>query len=252
MDRQRASDGKAVKAPMRGLASLPVFFDLAGRRVLLAGGSARAAWKAELLQAAGARVDVFCTEPAAELVALAAKLSGSSTHRAALAAGRFQRRGAGRRRFSIAAGGGGLSRGGAARPRSGQSDRPAGILRFSDRHDRRSLAARHRHFDQGREPRLCARLARLARSAAASSGQALGGGRRKLARETENARPLERGPAALSGNSSSPRRSARAPPEAGDFDRSARRRAGYREHAAKAPALSRLSAPAPAIPSSSL
>lgn len=57
--------------PLQGLASLPVFFDLAGKRALLAGGSARAAWKAELLQAAGARVDVFCTAPSAELVALA-------------------------------------------------------------------------------------------------------------------------------------------------------------------------------------
>jgi uroporphyrin-III C-methyltransferase/precorrin-2 dehydrogenase/sirohydrochlorin ferrochelatase len=60
------------RALLQGLASLPVFFDLAGKRALLAGGSARAAWKAELLQAAGARVDVFCAEPSAELVALAA------------------------------------------------------------------------------------------------------------------------------------------------------------------------------------
>ncbi|WP_255564827.1 siroheme synthase CysG [Methylovirgula sp. HY1] len=59
------------KEPMRGLASLPVFFDLAGRRALLAGGTARAAWKAELLQAAGAQVDVFCAPPGAELSALA-------------------------------------------------------------------------------------------------------------------------------------------------------------------------------------
>lgn len=63
-------DGRP-KVPMQGLASLPVFFDLAGKRGLLAGGSARAAWKAELLQAAGARVDVFCAAPGAELVALA-------------------------------------------------------------------------------------------------------------------------------------------------------------------------------------
>ncbi|MGB6657336.1 MAG: siroheme synthase, partial [Methylovirgula sp.] len=38
---------------MHGLASLPVFFDLAGRRTLVIGGSPAAAWKAELLQATG-------------------------------------------------------------------------------------------------------------------------------------------------------------------------------------------------------
>ncbi|MGO9135485.1 MAG: siroheme synthase CysG [Methylovirgula sp.] len=63
--------GAGTKPPMQGLASLPVFFDLAGRRALLVGGSKRAAWKAELLQAAGARVDVICPEPAPALLALA-------------------------------------------------------------------------------------------------------------------------------------------------------------------------------------
>ncbi|MGM4986598.1 siroheme synthase CysG [Rhizobium sp. 11_C7_N12_5] len=42
------------------LASLPVFFDLKGKSVLVAGGSDGAAWKAELLAAAGAEVHVFC------------------------------------------------------------------------------------------------------------------------------------------------------------------------------------------------
>jgi uroporphyrin-III C-methyltransferase/precorrin-2 dehydrogenase/sirohydrochlorin ferrochelatase len=41
------------------LATLPVFFVLEDRRVILAGSSAGALWKAELLQAAGARVDLF-------------------------------------------------------------------------------------------------------------------------------------------------------------------------------------------------
>jgi uroporphyrin-III C-methyltransferase/precorrin-2 dehydrogenase/sirohydrochlorin ferrochelatase len=41
------------------LATLPVFFVLGQRRVVLAGSSAGALWKAELLQAAGARVDLF-------------------------------------------------------------------------------------------------------------------------------------------------------------------------------------------------
>jgi uroporphyrin-III C-methyltransferase/precorrin-2 dehydrogenase/sirohydrochlorin ferrochelatase len=41
---------------MDPLARLPVFLALKDKRALLAGGSAAAAWKAELLSAAGARV----------------------------------------------------------------------------------------------------------------------------------------------------------------------------------------------------
>jgi uroporphyrin-III C-methyltransferase/precorrin-2 dehydrogenase/sirohydrochlorin ferrochelatase len=66
---------KAADAPMRGLASLPVFFKLGGRRVLVAGGSAGAAWKAELLQATGAHVAVFSATPGEEMRALAARTS---------------------------------------------------------------------------------------------------------------------------------------------------------------------------------
>jgi len=42
------------------LATLPVFFDLAGKPVLIAGGSEAAAWKAELLLACGAEAHLFC------------------------------------------------------------------------------------------------------------------------------------------------------------------------------------------------
>lgn len=63
----------ADQPPMQGLASLPVFFDLAGRRTLVVGGSPAAAWKAELLQATGARVDVVDASPSAEMRALAAR-----------------------------------------------------------------------------------------------------------------------------------------------------------------------------------
>ncbi len=52
------------------LAVLPLFIDLHGKRVVVAGGGTPAAWKAELLAAAGARVDVFAPEPCAELLAL--------------------------------------------------------------------------------------------------------------------------------------------------------------------------------------
>ena len=61
-----------VKSPRMGpLARLPIFLALAGRRVVVAGESAAAAWKAELLSAAGAKVDVFGQSPCEELVALA-------------------------------------------------------------------------------------------------------------------------------------------------------------------------------------
>lgn len=44
---------------MQPLETLPVFFDLSGRRVVIVGGSESAAWKADLAAAAGAQVDVF-------------------------------------------------------------------------------------------------------------------------------------------------------------------------------------------------
>ncbi|MGN7294255.1 siroheme synthase CysG [Rhizobium sp. SAFR-030] len=49
----------AHPARMEPLAKLPVFYSLAGRRVVLAGCSEGAAWKAELLVACGAMVDVY-------------------------------------------------------------------------------------------------------------------------------------------------------------------------------------------------
>lgn len=52
------------------LAVLPVFMRLAGRRVVLAGGSAGAAWKAELVAAAGAQVQVFAPNPSSEMAEL--------------------------------------------------------------------------------------------------------------------------------------------------------------------------------------
>jgi uroporphyrin-III C-methyltransferase/precorrin-2 dehydrogenase/sirohydrochlorin ferrochelatase len=57
-----------TKAPrMDALARLPVFFALAGKRAVVVGGRAPAAWKVELLSAAGAQVDAFATEISEEL-----------------------------------------------------------------------------------------------------------------------------------------------------------------------------------------
>jgi uroporphyrin-III C-methyltransferase/precorrin-2 dehydrogenase/sirohydrochlorin ferrochelatase len=57
---------------MEPLARLPVFLALDGKRAVLAGGSAAAAWKAELLSAAGARVDVYAAEVSDDMGAIAA------------------------------------------------------------------------------------------------------------------------------------------------------------------------------------
>jgi uroporphyrin-III C-methyltransferase/precorrin-2 dehydrogenase/sirohydrochlorin ferrochelatase len=57
---------------MAPLARLPLFFALEGRRAVVAGGTPAAAWKAELLSAAGAEVEVYAAEPCGELLALAA------------------------------------------------------------------------------------------------------------------------------------------------------------------------------------
>jgi uroporphyrin-III C-methyltransferase / precorrin-2 dehydrogenase / sirohydrochlorin ferrochelatase len=52
------------------LAMLPVFFNLRGKCALVAGGSAAAAWKAELLAAAGAEVHVYAEVLSEEMSAL--------------------------------------------------------------------------------------------------------------------------------------------------------------------------------------
>jgi uroporphyrin-III C-methyltransferase / precorrin-2 dehydrogenase / sirohydrochlorin ferrochelatase len=56
---------------MGTLARLPIFLALEGKRAVLAGGSPAAAWKAELLSASGAIVEVYASDPCEELVQLA-------------------------------------------------------------------------------------------------------------------------------------------------------------------------------------
>jgi len=58
------------------LARLPVFLKLDGRRAVVAGASAAAAWKAELLAAAGAHVEVYAPDPSAELLTIASGVRG--------------------------------------------------------------------------------------------------------------------------------------------------------------------------------
>jgi len=57
---------------MEPLARLPVFFALEGKRAAVAGGTPGAAWKAELLSAAGAAVSVYAAAPCDEMLVLEA------------------------------------------------------------------------------------------------------------------------------------------------------------------------------------
>jgi len=85
---------------MEPLARLPVFYALTDKRAVVAGGSAAAAWKAELLSAAGAAVDVYAIEACVELNDLARQTPNITLHprpieaadleHAALAVGAFE------------------------------------------------------------------------------------------------------------------------------------------------------------------
>jgi uroporphyrin-III C-methyltransferase/precorrin-2 dehydrogenase/sirohydrochlorin ferrochelatase len=63
---------EAKPARMGKLARLPLFFALEGKRGIVAAAGQGAAWKVELLAAAGAKVDVYAPRPGADLVELAA------------------------------------------------------------------------------------------------------------------------------------------------------------------------------------
>jgi uroporphyrin-III C-methyltransferase/precorrin-2 dehydrogenase/sirohydrochlorin ferrochelatase len=84
---------------MEPLARLPVFFALAGKRAVIAGGSAAAAWKAELLAAAGASVEVYAATLGEEMIEIAAQanvtihrreIDAADLANAALAVGAFE------------------------------------------------------------------------------------------------------------------------------------------------------------------
>ena len=62
----------AGPARLGALSKLPIFFALEGRRAVLVGGSDGAAWKAEMLAAAGAELVIVTPEPGPELLAIVA------------------------------------------------------------------------------------------------------------------------------------------------------------------------------------
>jgi uroporphyrin-III C-methyltransferase/precorrin-2 dehydrogenase/sirohydrochlorin ferrochelatase len=63
---------EAGRPRLKPLAVLPVFLSLDGRAAVVVGGTSAAAWKAELLAAAGAAVTIFAAEPGAEAERLSA------------------------------------------------------------------------------------------------------------------------------------------------------------------------------------
>ena len=64
MSREPDEISSGLMAPLE---TLPVFFDLEGRRVIVVGDSEGAAWKADLAAATGARVEVFAVDPCAKM-----------------------------------------------------------------------------------------------------------------------------------------------------------------------------------------
>ena len=60
---------------MGALARLPVFLALEGKRAVVSGGTPAAAWKVELLSAAGAQVSVYASEMSDDMRQLAADVS---------------------------------------------------------------------------------------------------------------------------------------------------------------------------------
>ena len=63
VDITAAAEAPVDRAGMEPLAVLPVFFPLDGKRAVLAGATERAVWKAELLAATGAKLDVYAAAP---------------------------------------------------------------------------------------------------------------------------------------------------------------------------------------------
>ena len=172
---------------MEPLARLPVFFALAGKRAVIAGGSAAAAWKAELLAAAGASVDVYAANArrgddsrsprrrASPFTAATSLLPTSPTPRWRSARSRTTAKPPHLPHSRAPQ---------ACRSMSSTSPRSAISLR---RH-RQPLATRHRHLHGRRSARVRAGDPRQARSADPARLCALGGGGAAMASARAGAR----------------------------------------------------------------
>ena len=80
IDLRNEPEMRQRKDRIADLATLPVFFNLRGRKVVLAGASNGAAWKAELLAATGAIVHVYCKDPEETLMQLLDEAHSESRH----------------------------------------------------------------------------------------------------------------------------------------------------------------------------
>ncbi len=79
-DESRRLPQEAAGGRMAALSRLPLFIALRGARCLVVGGSPAAAWKAELLSAAGAEVLIVAMDPSEEILALTAAPTPSPEH----------------------------------------------------------------------------------------------------------------------------------------------------------------------------
>ena len=183
---------EARPARMGPLARLPVFLALDGKRAVLAGGSPAAAWKAELLSAAGAHVDVYAEDicPMRWRSSPAIRRAARSPCTARAGRRKISRRRDRGRRLRRRRRRGRICGRRARRRRSGQCHRQAGVLRFRLRRDRQSLAAGDRNFHRWRCAGLCAGDPRQARGAAAQGICRLGRRRRALAQCGEGVRAV--------------------------------------------------------------
>jgi uroporphyrin-III C-methyltransferase/precorrin-2 dehydrogenase/sirohydrochlorin ferrochelatase len=77
VSRQPSEQGSARIQP---LSVLPVFFDMTGKRTVVAGGTEGAAWKAELLAAAGADVHVYARQLSGEMARIVEHGSAITLH----------------------------------------------------------------------------------------------------------------------------------------------------------------------------
>ncbi len=81
----REGGGRAPSEVVQGaiapLATLPVFFKLSGKRVVIAGGTEAAAWKAELLAAAGATVEVFADDLSSKMIEIVGRQASVRTEK---------------------------------------------------------------------------------------------------------------------------------------------------------------------------
>jgi uroporphyrin-III C-methyltransferase / precorrin-2 dehydrogenase / sirohydrochlorin ferrochelatase len=75
--RKRSSLRSEQPSRIEPLAKLPVFWNLQGKRAIIASGSDAAAWKAELLAACGAIVEVYCESNEVEALMADLELAGT-------------------------------------------------------------------------------------------------------------------------------------------------------------------------------